>query len=328
MARSLSKPFHRMSRRKQRRKETRRRVLWAAVLLSILWAFAAGYLWRQWSVKSFAAEQTMQQATPQQRAEAMRLLDRAIEAKHGELLGEALRLADEARQIDPQTPGLAVFIAEMALSQGQIDAVAAAARAGLQLPGSTARPKLLLALEAWMRRGQTGPAEAGERATQWLSEAGGDELANSSVRFFAGDLFRSTGRPAEAQANLLASLYRQQPWDSATLLATKLWLALEEAGPTANLRTTAATGREGKIYGATAVRLQRVIQSSGDVAPAVAALQTIFSTKQTAELLSDPALAHALLNSVQLTVGTLLPHAESKSLHDNEAPPPEENAER
>lgn len=328
MARSSFTPLHRMSRRARRRQELRRRALWAAALLVVLWTFGAGYLWRQWRVTSLAVEQTTQQMEPQQRAEALRLLDCAIEAKHGELSGEASRLAEEARLINPQTPGLDVFIADMLLSQGQIDSVSTAARAALELPGSAARPKLLLALEAWMRRGQTGSVEAGERATQWLREAGEDELANSAVRFFAGDFLRSAGRPAEAQANLLASLYRQHPWDSSTLLAAKLWLALEEAGPAANSGNAAAPGQADETFGPPAVLLKRVLESGEDVAPAVAALPTMFSAKQTEELLSDPALAQAFLNPAQLTSGFLPPHAEFKSLPDRGRPPSGDKAEK
>lgn len=244
-------------------------------------------------MKSFTTEQTEQQTTLEQRAEALRLLDRAIEAKHGELLGEALRLAQEARQIDPRSPGVDVFIGELAFAGGQIDVMGSAARSALQQQPASASGKLLLALHAWILGGQTANAEPRVAAAELLKDAAADELSNGAVRFFAGDFLRSVGRPAEAHGELLGSLYRQHPWHSAAIISAKLSLAFEEAGPLIKPSSASLVSAEGESVGNLSVALYRAIRGSGDISAAGSALQSILTHKQFGLLISDPALSPA-----------------------------------
>lgn len=291
MHRSSSIPPHRQSRRAQRRQKMRRLALVAVVSLITMWAFGAGYLWRQLRAKSETAETTSEQVIPQERAQALELLDLAVTARHGELTNEAVRLALDARRVDPTVPGAALFLAEMSLRAGDAEGVNAAAKEALAQEIYAADARLLLALNAWMLRGQTGTEDAGRSSSHLLAEASEAELANNQVRFFAGDVLRAIGRPGEAHSSLIGSLHRQGPWDSTSLLAAKLWLALEEAGPKAQSAAALATGREGENCGATAVQLQRAIREQSDTAQFASALQSVFTAKQIAELSFDPALA-------------------------------------
>ncbi len=279
-----------------------RRLVWVAVVsLITLWALGAGYLWRQLRTKNAAPQAPAEQTTPEQRAQALQLLDRAVTAKHGELTNEAVRLALDARRLDADVPGAALFLAEMSLRAGNAEGVNAAEKVALAQENYSADAQLLLALNAWMLRGQRGSGDAGRTSTQLLAEASEVELANSQVRFFAGDLLRAIGQPAEAHASLLGSLHRQGPWNSSALLIAKLWLALEEAGPKAQSGAALATGREGEILGANAVQLQRAgrQQGEGDKVRLVRALQSVFTAKQVDDLSSDPALAGGALAAVR-----------------------------
>lgn len=269
-----------------------RRLAWIAVVsLITLWAFGAGYLWRQLRTKSAAAEPTTEQAIPQQQAQAFAVLDRAVRAWHEGLTNEAWRLAKDAQRVDPTVPGAALLQAEMSLLASDTEGVSIAANEALAQETYAADARLLLALNAWMLRGKTGTEDAGRSATRFLAEASEAELANNQVRFFASDLLRAIGRPGEAHASLMGSLHRQGPWDSISLLTAKLWLTLQEAGPKAKSGAALATGREGEIFGASAVQLLGAIREKRDAAAPAGALQSVFTAKQIALLSSDYALA-------------------------------------
>jgi hypothetical protein len=273
------------------RRQKIRRLAWVAVgsLITVL-AFGGGYLWRHLRDKGADVEATAERASPQQRAQALDLLDRAVAARHGELTNEAVRLAIDARRLNPVAPGAALFLAETSLRQRDYVNADAAAREALRHPQYHAGANIILALGEWMRRGERGTEAAGATSTQLLLEAAESELASGAVRFLAGDLLRAIGRPAEAHANSVASLYRQQGWNSAAVLTAKLWLALEEAGPLAKSGAALAVGREGEIFGASAVQLQRAIREKRDLSLAIMALQSVFTAKQLAYLSSDSAL--------------------------------------
>jgi hypothetical protein len=295
---------------------------WVSLVLVIL-AFAAGLVWQKVRLQRQADDGAADAIGPVQRVRALGLLDSAVEAKNGQLWSEAARLAVEARQTDPTAPGVDIFLGELALEQGDTDTVGSAAQAALQRDPASASAKLLLALKAWMLRGQTGSTEAGAVATQMLQEAAADEMSNGAVRFFAGDFLRAIGRSAEAHANLLGGLHRQHPWHSAAMIAAKLQLAVHDAGPSASLGSAAFAGPEVERFGLSAGAFLRAARGTGDAAGAASALRRIFTAKQIALLFSDPALAKqpaALVGpSLELSVpfGGLAPPADQ----DRAAPP-------
>lgn len=307
MHRSSSIPPHRQSRRAQRRQKVRRLALVAVVSLITLWAFGAGYLWWQLKAKSAAAETPTEQTDPKQRAQALELLDRAVEARHAELDNEAVRLAVQARTLDPDVPGADLFAAEMALRQNNTGMAEAAAREALEQRQYTADAQVILALSGWMLRGQAGADTAGASSLQLLAEAADAELSNVAVRFFAGDLQRAVGRPSEAHQSLLRGLHRQQPWDSFALLVAKLALAIDEAGPRGSSAALLAAGDQADFFASTAIDLRSTGRGSalGAVDP-----RAFFSAKQLACLALDPALASVAGLSSEKGSVPFLPFAE------------------
>jgi len=295
MPRAIRPSVRRRSSGQGHRGRRRRGVIgpWAAGLFIGL-AFAGGWAWHYLAV--LRAERVAVEVSgsgPEQQAAARELLERAVEARHGELTNEALRLAMEARAADPDVPGAGIFMAEMALRQGDLEATAAAARAALEQRNFVANAQLLLALNAWMERRQTGAEVAGLSATKLLAEASEEELSNGAVRFFAGDLQRAIGRPGEAHRSLLGGLYRQQVWQSAGLLAAKLALTVDEAGPRTGAAALFGVGEESELFATKAVALSRALRGQGDVSGAMADSQAVFTQKQFAVLTRDPALAAA-----------------------------------
>jgi hypothetical protein len=290
-------PVQLVTRRRSARHAARRRqrafraLLWCGVGITCL-AFAAGFaLTSDMSGESLASGE--KEINTAQRAESLRLLDQAVQAKFGELWNEAARLAFEARQTDEETPRLDIFIGELAFEKGEIDAVGSAARAALLREPMSADAKLLLALRAWALRGQTGVAQAGASATALLQQAAADELSNGVVRFFAGDFQRAIGRPGDAHVELLGGLYRQHVWHSAALLTAKLFLALEEAGPSGSLASSVFIDPEVEAFGTSATALRRTIRNSGNIVPASTSSTDNFSAKQLRVLSSDQAFASA-----------------------------------
>jgi hypothetical protein len=254
-------------------------------------AFAAGVAWQR-TAANRAKNAVATGPSPEAQAAARRLLESAITARYADQPDEALRLAREARETDPMTPGAATFIAEMALRQGETDEVDTAARAAIRQGRYVADAKLLLALNRWMGRTQSGAVDARAAATQLLEEATAEELSNGTARFFAGDLQRSVGRPGEAHRSLLGGLYRQEVWRSAALLNAKMRLAAAEAAPRADPNVPALSA-DVDAFGAPAYDMHCALQGGDEIviAPARARLQGAFTGWQLGVLARDPAFA-------------------------------------
>jgi hypothetical protein len=283
-------PIRSVARRRSARYAARQRqrffrlLLWCSVGLVFL-AFGAGFALTVDRLRASAPDAEVGYKV-EQRVQSLRLLDRAVEAKFNELLSEAARFAFEARQVDDATPGVHIFIGELALEQEEIDVMGSSARAALRRQPVSANAKLLLALQAWILRAQTGTAEAGAAAAQLLQEAATDELSNGAVRFFAGDFLMAIGRPAVAYTELLGALHRQHAWHSAAILSAKIWLASREASQVDGAGDTALDD-----FGRVAATLQRAVSSEADIDDAIDAVGRVFSEKQALLLLADPSLA-------------------------------------
>jgi len=264
---------------------------WLAALCMTL-AFAAGVAWQRTAAARAQRVKTDSGPAPEEQAAARRLLEKAVTARYADQPDEALRLAREARETDPMTPGAATFIAEMALRQGKTDEVDTAAREAIRQGRYVADAKLLLALNRWMGRSQAGAVDASATATQLLEEATAEELSNGVARFFAGDLQRAVGRPGEAHRSLLGGLHRQEPWHSAALLSAKMRLAAAEAAPRADPNVPALSP-DGDAFSAPAYDMYRALQGGDEVviAPVRAKLQGAFTGWQLGVLARDPAFA-------------------------------------
>jgi hypothetical protein len=263
---------------------------WLAVICMAL-AFAAGVAWQR-TAANRAKNAVATGPSPEAQAAARRLLESAVGARYADQPDEALRLAREAREADPMTPGAAIFIAEVAFEQGETDEVDTAAREAIRQGRYIADAKLLLALHHWKMQGENGAVAAGAAAMHFLSEAGQDELSNSAVRFFAGELGRFLGRPAEAHRTLLQGMHRQEPWHSAALLSAKLRLAAAAAAPRADVSAPALSA-DGDAFSAPAYDMVHALQRRDEVqiAAARSTLQGVFTSRQLGVLARDPAFA-------------------------------------
>ncbi len=274
---------------------------WLAVICMAL-AFASGIAWQRTAATRAKSAGVATGPTPEEQAAARRLLESAVTARYADQPDEALRLAREARETDPMTPGAATFIAEIALRQGDTDEVDIAAREAIRQGRYVADAKMLLALNRWMGRTQSGAVDARATATQLLEEATAEELSNGTARFFAGDLQRAVGRPGEAHRSVLGGLHRQEPWHSSALLAAKLRLAMEEGGQRAAETPgdpASYSSDSDAVFGAVVYDMQRVLQSGDEVAIAAARarLQGAFTSRQLGMLSNDSAFASLTLVS-------------------------------
>jgi hypothetical protein len=268
---------------------------WLAVICMAL-AFAAGVAWQRTAAARAQRVKTASGPAPEEQAAARRLLESAITARFADQPDEALRLAREARETDPMTPGAATFSAEIALQQGKTDEVDTAAREAIRQGRYVADAKLLLALNRWLGRTQSDADGARAAATQLLAEATAEELSNGTARFFAGDLQRAVGRPGEAHRSLLGGLHRQEPWHSAALLSAKMRLAAAEAAPLADPNVPASSAG-GDAFSAPPYDMHRALQGGDEVVIAAArsTLQGAFTGWQLGVLARDPAFAAAEL---------------------------------
>jgi hypothetical protein len=283
---------YRSTRRAARRRERRTRFAVRAGTFFLVLALAAGFVWGKGWWRTTTEIAPAEAVTPEQRAEARLLLERAVQARHAELTNEAVRLAVEARNIDPDVPGAALFAAEMALRQGDAEIAGAAALEALKQAQYAADARLILALNAWMRRGESGVDAAGSASTQLLSEAANEELSNGAVRFFAGDLQRAIGRSGEAHRSLLGGLYRQETWHSAALLTAKLALSIDQAGG-AGSAALLDVGEESEVFGTTAAALGRAQSEEAETTAAATAVRGAFARKHLEILASEPTLVAA-----------------------------------
>jgi len=209
--------------------------------LAIIAAFAGGFAW--WSGSWFAGTDskiTAEALDPVEREEAARLIDEAVTARFEQNPVAAIAVVRRALDIHPEVRGADILVGEIALESGEMDVLAEAARRALARGDNPSDAKLLLALHAWLLRGQAGATDSGLAATQLLLEASDEKLSNGATRFFAGDLSRVAGLPRDAHVNLLASLHRQHAWHSVDLLTFKMRLAQQETGR--NLHGTLSDG--------------------------------------------------------------------------------------
>ena len=291
---------------------------WLALVCLAL-AFLAGVGWQRTAADRAKRAAASSGPTPEDQAAARRLLERAVTARHADQPDEALRLAREARQTDPKTPGAAMFIAELALRQGKPDEVDTAAREAIGQGVDVAGVKVVLAVNRWMQRSDTSVADAGAAAAQFLQEASAEELSNGAARFFAGDLQRAVGRPGEAHRSLLGGLHRQEPWHSSALLAAKVRLAGEEAGQSEGAPGVRPPSEYASAFGAAAYDMHRALQGGG-TGPAIAAAQAklrgTFTGRQLEALSRDPAFRSVDLvpagEGGDIPFAVILPPAEKK----------------
>ena len=218
-----------MSRRALRRRQTLRIAGCVASVLIVLASLACGVLWRMERAQLAAVRFLPPETGAAQKAEALRLFDEAVRARHEERVQGAMNAATAARRADPRLQGVDMLIGEIALEQKDPESLRRAVRFALESGGSKSSAHLLGAIEAWMRRGEEATYQTGRRVERFLSDAVEDEPSNAAAYFFRGELNRLLGDGRKAHRYLLAALHRQKPWRSVALLGNKIQLAAREA---------------------------------------------------------------------------------------------------
>jgi hypothetical protein len=267
--------------------------------LLILAAFFAGLTWKKWMTKptALATQAAAQVATAQQKTDALRLMDEAVKAKYEERYDDALRAVADARHADPWIRGVDYISGEIALQRGESDDVTSAAQESIRRGENTANATLLLALDAWISRGQPErAAQAGAIATQMLEEACTEDLSSGAVRFFLGDLQRLLGQPALAHRSLLAGAARLSPWSSGQVILAKMQLAADEVGATASPVEIPSTAGNRAVLG-----LRIAYHTGQDPQAALDGVVACFTTRQASALLADASFA-SLSESSRKTV--------------------------
>jgi len=302
------------SRTDQRAAQQRGRALAiAASALLILAAFFAGLTWKKWITKptEVRSQAATQVATAQQKADALRLMDEAVKAKYEERYDDALRIVEESRHADPGIRGVGYISGEIALQRGESPNVKSSSREAIRRGENVADAKLLLALDAWMSRGQPErAAQAGAIATQMLQEASMEDLSSGEVRFFLGDLQRLLGQPASAHRSLLAGVARLLPWSSGQVILAKMQLAADEAGATASPIDIPSTAGNSAVLG-----LRIASHAGQDPQAALNDVVACFTTRQVSALLADASFASLSESSRKTVVDNL-----SKPLPGGEPP--------
>jgi hypothetical protein len=218
--------------RREARRQQKLTVFFVVVgMLVVVVAFAGGFAWQggMWSPSSTDRGQSAV-GDDVRRAEALKMLDEAVQANYEERPQGVANALQAARELDSTLPGVDAFVAEMALTSGDAHTLRRAAQTALRKGERVAAASLLLALEKWMNRGQGADSVvAGDVAKQYLEDAAQSEPSNGAVYFFWGEMSRTGGGESEAWPKLLGALYREQPWRSSALLAAKLQLADREA---------------------------------------------------------------------------------------------------
>jgi tetratricopeptide (TPR) repeat protein len=200
---------------------------WTAAAL-LAGSAAAGFWWQKNKIeRGGEGSAPVSAVSPEQKAEALRLVDEAVAAKHEGRAQTAVNTAQRARSVDPEVRGVDILLGEMAFEAQEPQSAERAAREALRREDNIADAKLLLALAAWMQRDGMGKnTSAAQSALQYLDEAASDELSNAPVFFFRGELERWIGGSGvKAQRALLGAVHRMQPWFSTAVLEAKRYAA-------------------------------------------------------------------------------------------------------
>jgi hypothetical protein len=244
----------------RRRRRYARVLVWMSAIFIGL-SFAAGFVWRSGWLRPPAADTALVAVGEEERAEAYRLFDEAVRARHEERLQGAYNAINEARRLHPDLPGVDLFVGEIAWEQREARTVQQAARESLRRGHNESSAKLLLALEKWMSRSPQDAVSVGASVGELLAEASEASLANAAALFFHGEVARLTGDPATAHRKLLGALHRQTPWSGTSLLSTKLQLAASEASRLGRPALAAAPDEAAQA----AIDLRGAIASGRDV---------------------------------------------------------------
>ena len=274
------------SRRSKRAQRRRRRWRMAAGVVAAIFltaSAAAGFWWQKNKIEQAGeVAAPVSAVTPEQKAEALRLIDEAVAAKHEGRVQSAINAAQRARSVDPEVHGVDILLGEMAFEAQEPQSVERAAREALRRNDNIADAKLLLALATWMQREGMGKnaTTAAQSALQYLDEATADEASNAPVFFFRGELARMTGGNSErAQRALLGAVHRMQPWFSTAYLSAQRYAAAVARGGAVELAT--------EPVGQALVDLDSSTNPAGDRSQVIGSLARSMTITQVKQLSQD-----------------------------------------
>ncbi len=272
----------------RRRQRAFRALLWCGLVTTCL-ASAAGYaLGRGWFGKAVdPATPSAVAVTDEQRVQALQLIDQAVSARYEGRMQGAFNAISDACRLNPDAPGLDIFVGEVAWEQRNAEMVRRAALEALTRGHNESGARLLLALEKWMSRLGADTATVGSAVRQMLIEAEEASPSNAAPFFFHGEISRLLGDGEGAHRKLLGAMHRQTPWASAALLEIKLQLAAAEA--TELERSAAVSAPSAAANAVLKLRSARFADRRlrDEV---VAELLVLSPVNQTGVLLDDPAL--------------------------------------
>ena len=219
------------------------RAAFAVGALAVLLALVGGYAWQ--SVRASAEVRLAKQAggevsaavsvvSPEQKAEALRLIDEAVRAKYEGRTNEALRIAQRARAVDPSVRGVDILAGEIAIESPDLEkrreALLAANRA-LDRGEDTAGARLILALGTWQEH--DGESVAGftakTRALRRIEEAADEHPSEPALHFFWSEILATFGKYRDVHRRMLTAMHCAQPWHSYALIARKASFASRDA---------------------------------------------------------------------------------------------------
>jgi hypothetical protein len=264
----------------------------------IAFAFLSGYWWRPGQEKR-SAESPVGVATTEEgrRVEALQFFDEAVRARYEQRWPSAMEALDEAWRADAALQGVQVLAGQIGLERRDTSMLGRAARAALQRGENASSANLLLAVEAWMQKGELGAAKAGESAKQHLLSAVESEPSNAAAFFFLGELSRLLGENSAAHASLRGALHRQEAWTSSAVLGVKMQIAATEAAEAGQkMAGPPMSDPQGKAL----LCVRAALLDESGLGEAVGRLVEVASSLQCFMLLKDVATAGALaLNGLE-----------------------------
>ena len=228
-------PHHRQSRRSLQKQAVLRRAAWAFSIVLCVGAFVGGFVFQRHKPSEQAAAQVVApQVSPEQKAEALRLMDDAVRAKYEDRTEEAVRIAQRARQIDPSVRGVDILAGEIAIESPDPEKrqeALLAANSALDRSEDTAASRLILALGTWQEQDGEGAAgfTARTRALRLIGEAADEFPSALALHFFWSEMLAPSGHYRDVHRRMLTAMHCTQPWHSSVLIARKVSFAPRDA---------------------------------------------------------------------------------------------------
>ena len=254
---SPSGPHHRQSRRSLQKQAVLRRAAWAFSIVLCVGALVGGFVFQRHKPSEQAAAQVVApQVSPEQKAEALRLMDEAVRAKYEDRTEKAVRIAQRARQIDPSVRGVDILAGEIAIESPDPEKrqeALLAANSALDRGEDTAASRLILALGTWQEQDSEDAAgfTAKTRALRLVGEAADEFPSAPALHFFWSEMLAPSGHYRDVHRRMLTAMHCTQPWHSSVLIARKASFASRDAEAQHNPSGSSTSPRQDTVWRST-----------------------------------------------------------------------------